>query len=198
MNTTQKVSFSFSKLRYGPFGLNPENFANIWQIKWKWIRSMKFETVRIYFLLSSKNVATMATWRNDFSSLLLRNFQFVISEKAEEEGRGSLKDWRGLDNFSPLKREGAYWKRGALHSLSGIQYDTTCETGNIAYWTKTLTMSPQWERKRRYTVSNEISRRNCCTLLERIYTFPDKQRPIIPDSDRINPHTQTTIDLLCI
>ena len=142
MNTTQKVSFSFSKLRYGPFGLNPENFANIWQIKWKWIRSMKFETVRIYFLLSSKNVATMATWRNDFSSLLLRNFQFVISEKAEEEGRGSLKDWRGLDNFSPLKREGAYWKRGALHSLSGIQYDTTCETGNIAYWTKHWLWAP--------------------------------------------------------
>ena len=25
----KKVSFSFSKLRYGPFGLNAENFANI-------------------------------------------------------------------------------------------------------------------------------------------------------------------------
>ena len=39
---------------------------------------MKFEAVRIHFLsdvfglLSSKNVATMATWRNDFSSLLGR------------------------------------------------------------------------------------------------------------------------------
>ena len=37
---------------------------------------MKFETVRIYFfkyifgLLSSKNFATMTTWRNDFSFLL--------------------------------------------------------------------------------------------------------------------------------
>ena len=50
MNTTQKVSFSFSKLRYGPFELNPENFANIGQIKWKWIRLMKSGTVRIYFL----------------------------------------------------------------------------------------------------------------------------------------------------
>ena len=28
----------------------PENFANIWPIKWNWIRLMKFETVRIYFL----------------------------------------------------------------------------------------------------------------------------------------------------
>ena len=27
-NITQKVSFSFSKLTYGPFGLNLENFAN--------------------------------------------------------------------------------------------------------------------------------------------------------------------------
>ena len=38
---------------------------------------MKFQTVRIYFLsefwdfLPSKNFATMATWRNDFSSLCI-------------------------------------------------------------------------------------------------------------------------------
>ena len=57
-----------------------ENFANICQIKWTWIRSMKFEAVRIHFLsdvfslLSSKNFATMATWRNNFSSLLAQNF----------------------------------------------------------------------------------------------------------------------------
>ena len=49
LNKTQKVSFSFSKLWYGPLGFNRENFANIWQIKWNWIISMKFETVRIYF-----------------------------------------------------------------------------------------------------------------------------------------------------
>ena len=54
---------------------DPENFANIWQIEGNWIRSMKFETVRIHLLndvfglLSSRNFATMATWRNDFSSL---------------------------------------------------------------------------------------------------------------------------------
>ena len=28
----------------------PENFANIWQIKWNWIRSTKFDTVQIHFL----------------------------------------------------------------------------------------------------------------------------------------------------
>ena len=50
-----------------------ENFANICQIKWNWMGSMKFERVRIHFLsdafglLSSKNFATMTTWRNDFS-----------------------------------------------------------------------------------------------------------------------------------
>ena len=48
--TRQKVSFSFSKLRNGTFGFNPENFANIWQIKWHWIRSKKFDTVRLYLL----------------------------------------------------------------------------------------------------------------------------------------------------
>ena len=41
------------------------------------IKSMKFETVRIHFLsdvfglFSSRNLATMATWRNDFSSLYI-------------------------------------------------------------------------------------------------------------------------------
>ena len=28
----------------------PDNFAKIFQIKWNWIRSMKFETVQIHFL----------------------------------------------------------------------------------------------------------------------------------------------------
>ena len=46
----KKFLFSFSKLRYGFFEFNPENFAKIWQIKWNWIRSMKFETMQIYFL----------------------------------------------------------------------------------------------------------------------------------------------------
>ena len=41
---------------------NPTNFATIWQIKWNWMRSMKFETVQIHFLsdvlslLSSRNL----------------------------------------------------------------------------------------------------------------------------------------------
>ena len=45
------------------------NFANICQIKWNWIRSMKFEAVQIHFLsdvfgfLPFKHFATMATWR---------------------------------------------------------------------------------------------------------------------------------------
>ena len=43
---------------------------------------MNFETVRIHFLrgvfvlLSSRNLAIMATWRNDFSSLLEGEFTF--------------------------------------------------------------------------------------------------------------------------
>ena len=44
-----KSFFFFFRYRLS-FGLNPDNFANIWQIKWNWIRSMKFGTVRIYFL----------------------------------------------------------------------------------------------------------------------------------------------------
>ena len=56
----------------------PHNFTKILQIEWIWVRSLKFETVRIQYLsdvfglLSSRNfAATMVTWRNDFSSLLI-------------------------------------------------------------------------------------------------------------------------------
>ena len=54
-----------------------ENFANICQIKWNWMGSMKFERVRIHFLsdvfclLSSKNCAKITTWRNDLSISLI-------------------------------------------------------------------------------------------------------------------------------
>ena len=71
-NKTQKFSFSFSKL----WDSTPENFANVWEIKRNWRESMKFATVRMHFLrdlfrlLSTRNFVTMATWRNDFSSLL--------------------------------------------------------------------------------------------------------------------------------
>ena len=58
---------------------NSETFTNIWQIEWNGIGSMKFETVRIHFLnifglLSYRNSATMATWRNDFCSLFSLDF----------------------------------------------------------------------------------------------------------------------------
>ena len=55
----------------------PHNFTKILQIEWIWVRSLKFETERIQYLsdvfglLSSRNFATMVTWRNDFSSLLI-------------------------------------------------------------------------------------------------------------------------------
>ena len=70
-----KNFFFFCTLRYLPFGFNPRNFANIWQIKWNWIKSMMFETVWIHFLsdvfglLSFRNFTTITTWCNDFFSL---------------------------------------------------------------------------------------------------------------------------------
>ena len=77
VNTTQKLSFSFSKLNTVLSDSTWENFTNICQMKWNWMGSMKFEKVRIHFLsdvfglLSSKNFATMTTWRNDFSFSLI-------------------------------------------------------------------------------------------------------------------------------
>ena len=71
MNTirTQKnVLFLFLNLDTVLSDSAQENFATIWQIKLNWIRSIKLAT-EVFGLLSSRNVATMATWRNDFSSL---------------------------------------------------------------------------------------------------------------------------------
>ena len=68
---TQKFSFSLSKLRFAPFGFNPEHFADIWQIKWNWVWNSANPLFKCLFdLLSPRNFATMATWRNDFSPLL--------------------------------------------------------------------------------------------------------------------------------
>ena len=66
----------------------PENFANIWQIKWNWIRSIKFDTVQIhsfkwcFWFLIQKSCYRGAnvTRRNDFSS----PFIFVIKERQEK------------------------------------------------------------------------------------------------------------------
>ena len=182
MNTTQKVYFCFSKLRYGPFGLNPENFANIWQIEWSWIRSMKFQWVKwIFSLLSSKNVATMATWRNDFFSLLLRNKQLVIKKKPRERVRGASKTEGDLIIFLPWKGRGLI-EKGGLYIRCPVSSTIPQVKLAILLTERNTDYEPQWELKRRYTVSgaydglltvsNEISRHNRCTLLERIYTFP--------------------------
>ena len=79
VNTRQQLNFLFIFLNLHTVlsDWTPENFAIIWQIEWNWTRTMKFETVRIHFLsdvfclFRSRKLATMATWRNDFSSLLI-------------------------------------------------------------------------------------------------------------------------------
>ena len=47
-----------------------ENFANICQIKWNWMVQIHFLS-DVFGLLSSKNFATMTTWRNDLSISLI-------------------------------------------------------------------------------------------------------------------------------
>ena len=75
VNKEQNFSFLFLSFDLVLSHSTPENFANIWQIKWNLIGSMKFETVwiqllrDIFGLSSSRNVVTMATWCNNFSSL---------------------------------------------------------------------------------------------------------------------------------
>ena len=128
VNKAQKFSLSFSQLRYGPSRFNPRQFrqeatTKILIQKWNWIRSMKFETVRIHFLsaffglLSSRNFATMATWRNDFSSLLL---QGISKNKQSNESLYYLIFNPSLFNFwlFPFSFPITHWKaKGISHSL---------------------------------------------------------------------------------
>ena len=73
--------------------LTPENFANIWQIEWNWIRSSKFEKARIHFLsdvfclLSSRN---LLPWQRDVTTSRL--YCFTI-------GFGSIKSYTNLLNI---------------------------------------------------------------------------------------------------
>ena len=46
----ENVLFLFRNLETGLSASTPENFDNIWQIKWNWIRSIKIETLCINFL----------------------------------------------------------------------------------------------------------------------------------------------------
>ena len=50
VNTTQKFLFLFLHLNTVLWESTLENFANIWQLKWNWRRSIEFETVRCHFL----------------------------------------------------------------------------------------------------------------------------------------------------
>ena len=60
----KKVSFSFSTLRYGPFRLNPETFANIWKIKWKW--SMKLKQCEFF----CRHPKILLPWQRDATTSL--------------------------------------------------------------------------------------------------------------------------------
>ena len=84
-----KFSYFFVNLDTVLSDLTLENFANIWQIKWNCKRSMKFETLRMHFisdvfgLFSSRNFATMATWRTDVS--LLGRFRVTFTPEGNEK-----------------------------------------------------------------------------------------------------------------
>ena len=92
-----KCSFSFSELRYGPFGFNPKfrhyltHQVKLNKIDELWNSANVLLRAVFGLTVSSRNFATMATWRNDFSSLLMSpsfySLQFpfaslVISEQS--------------------------------------------------------------------------------------------------------------------
>ena len=98
---------NFTRLLYGVGKLNlnmvlsdstPENFANIWQIKWNWIRSIKFEIVRIHFLSDFQFGCHQEillpwereTWRNDSSLFFKREKPTVTSLRIHIQDKNDL------------------------------------------------------------------------------------------------------------
>ena len=78
---------------------------------------MRLETVRIHFLsdvfglLSSRNFATMATWRDDFSSLLYDqnanssyNFRIYKTSLVAQEDE-EMSNWRAYPKLDIIKRQ---------------------------------------------------------------------------------------------
>ena len=80
--TTQCKHFPFLVLNLDTMlsDTTPERFANIWQIKWYWRRSTKFEISRN---LLSRNFATMGTWNILFDLCVdhIQLFRERLSEK---------------------------------------------------------------------------------------------------------------------
>ena len=83
--------------------LTPENFTNIWQIKWIWSCTIHFLS-DIFGLLSFKNFASMAMWHNNFSSLFpgslsfmactCRMIVFVVLLELQRVKLGKLHKWQ--------------------------------------------------------------------------------------------------------
>ena len=76
----------------------PENFANIWQIKWNWIwQSIKFETVRIFFLVTFSvccHWEILLPWQRDVTtsplySLGLRDWTHNLHRWSHSEESGN-------------------------------------------------------------------------------------------------------------
>ena len=88
---------------------------------------MRLETVRIHFLsdvfglLSSRNFATMATWRDDFSSLLYdqnanSSYNFRIY-KTSLVGRGRNVELKSLSKVRHYKKAGYHFEHCRLRNI---------------------------------------------------------------------------------
>ena len=95
VNTTQNYLFLNGHFRFNS-RKSPEKFVNILSTQMKWIRSMKSKTVWIHFssdvfsLLSSRNFATLATWRNDFSCPLKAQQLALFRERLSEKVHATI------------------------------------------------------------------------------------------------------------
>ena len=69
VNTTQKLSFSFSKLNTVLSDSTWENFTNICQMKWNWMGSMKFETFS-----GCCHPKILLPWQRDVTTSLFHSF----------------------------------------------------------------------------------------------------------------------------
>ena len=87
----------------------PENFANIWQIKWNWIRSNKFETVRIHFVSEFSvccHLDILLPWKRDVTTSSLHPtqfFQYILRNFFLEENQFSITCHLKIQHLFPRK-----------------------------------------------------------------------------------------------
>ena len=128
VNRTQKLSVCFSKLRHGPFGFTSTKFR---QINCNWIRSMKFEAVRIHLFLFFCHPKILLTWKRDVPTSPLYFNWHIEGLNASSKTQG-LSVWPGEKACRSFQAQ-AEEPLGTLSSTIAVVYEHMKRTQEMLF-----------------------------------------------------------------